>query len=219
MEWERIEREIEAYREELKRSERVLEVLDFGAGSPEAKRSEEEMSAGVRVNVPLKDMARIGIKGAAARRLSEIIKAQESRVILELGTCCGFSSAYMSKAAPEANIHTIEGAPEIAKIALETRAKLGVENVVQHVGRFVDVLPDLLPKIAPLDFVFIDGHHDKEATIGYFRQILPFMREGGVMVFDDITWSEGMKEAWHTILASGAHKRSEDDNKVGILWL
>ncbi|MGP1580661.1 MAG: O-methyltransferase [Wolinella sp.] len=213
------QRKIEAYREQLKARGGMVRVIDYGAGSPDSSRSKEEMNAGVEVEVELLNLAATGIKDARAQRIFEVLCAQNPSIVLELGTCCGFSSAYLSHAAPNAKIYTIEGAPRIAEIAQETRRNLGVNNVVQKVGRFSDVLPELLPQIAPLDFVFIDGHHDRDATIGYFRQILPFMNKRGIMVFDDITWSEGMKEAWAQILAFGAHKRESSDGKIGVLWL
>lgn len=214
-----VESKIEAYRRALVDKDQAIEVIDFGAGSPDSNRSEEEMAQGVKVTTTTRSVAAVGIKGDRAKGIFEIVSKGEPKVILELGTCCGFSSSYLSHAAPNAQIYTIEGSPELAKIAIQTREDLGCSSVVQKVGKFVDVLPDLLPAIAPIDFVFIDGHHDREATLAYFRQILPFMASRGVMAFDDITWSEGMKEAWREILEAGVHQKSDDSFKIGILWL
>ena len=50
-----------------------------------------------------------------------------------------------------------------------------------------------------IDYAFIDGHHDQDATIDYFRQIKPHLSPNAVLVFDDISWSDGMKKAWKTI--------------------
>lgn len=84
------------------------------------------------------------------------------------------------------------------------------------VGKFSDTLPKLLPKIDKIDFAFIDGHHDKNATIGYFEQILPFMNEGSVIAFDDINYNRNMTRAWDVIKQN---KNSKDDGKIGIIWL
>lgn len=215
----KLSEKIETYREKLIAEARELHIIDYGAGDPNTPRSKELMQQGITVVSDTSKMAKIGIKGENLAYFLEVVREAQPKHILELGTCCGFSSAYLSHAAPNAKIYTIEGAPRVAEIAQETRRNLGVNNVVQKVGRFSDVLPELLPQIAPLDFVFIDGHHDRDATIGYFHQILPFMNERGIMVFDDITWSEGMKEAWAQILAFGAHKRESSDGKIGVLWL
>ena len=45
------------------------------------------------------------------------------------------------------------------------------------------------------------------------------MAKGGVMLFDDITWSEGMKEAWREIVDSKVYKKYEDYVKMGAVWL
>lgn len=212
-------KKIESHRENLIAQRRILRVIDYGAGDPKAPRTKELMAKGVEVMSDTSKMARIGLKGESLKLVLETLKAQNARTILELGTCCGFSSSYMSHIAPQAKIHTIEGSPEIADVAKDTHEALGCANIERHVGRFVDVLPTLLGEVMPIDFAFVDGHHDRDATIEYFRQILPFMAERGIMVFDDISWSEGMKEAWKTILESGAYQNAEEDGKVGILWL
>ena len=45
------------------------------------------------------------------------------------------------------------------------------------------------------------------------------MAKGGVMLFDDIAWSVGMKEAWREVLAHNKHKRFQDFGWMGALWL
>jgi len=52
-----------------------------------------------------------------------------------------------------------------------------------------------------LDFVFVDGNHQKEATLKYFEWCLPKVHENTLLIFDDIYWSEGMKQAWAEIKA------------------
>ena len=129
----------------------------------------------------------------------------------------------MSFFAPNSKIYTIEGSPNIAEIAKENHRFFGLSNVSVFVGRFDIVLPKLLEEISPIDFAFIDGHHDREATLSYFKQILPFMAKGGVMLFDDIAWSEGMSEAWREIVDFGVYKKiqevGEEPWKMGVLWL
>lgn len=39
------------------------------------------------------------------------------------------------------------------------------------------------------------------------------------MLFDDITWSEGMKEAWREIVASKAYASYENFERMGALWI
>lgn len=217
--FEEILAKVENRREFLKNSSQMLEVIDYGAGNPQDKRTKEQMQKGVRVEVPLKDMASIGVKRDKAEIIYTLFKDLNPKVILELGTCCGFSSSYFSLFAPSAKIFSIEGAPSIAKIARENHAFFGLKNIEVLEGRFDIVLPKLLPNLPKIDFAFIDGHHDKEATLQYFKQILPFMNKGGVMLFDDIAWSEGMKEAWREIVLTKSFSKSKDFGKIGAIWV
>ena len=210
---------IEQKREMLKAESRLIKVLDYGAGNPSDKRSKKQMEMGVKVEIPLRDLAKIGVKKEKAECIYTIFSSLAPKTILELGTCCGFSSSYMSFFAPNSKIYTIEGSPNIAEIAKENHRFFGLSNVSVFVGRFDIVLPKLLEEISPIDFAFIDGHHDREATLSYFKQILPFMAKGGVMLFDDIAWSDGMKEAWREIVDSKVYKKYEDYVKMGAVWL
>jgi len=122
---------------------------------------------------------------------------------LELGTNLGVSAAYQAAALAVnggGELHTIESAPMLAELSRGHLASLAVAAEV-HEGRFLDVLPALLKRMAPLDYVFIDGHHDGPATVGYFAQIQPSLSPGALVVFDDVAWSSGMAEAWRTIQA------------------
>ena len=210
---------IEQKREMLKAESRLIKELDFGAGNPSDKRSKKQMEMGVKVEITLRDLAKIGVKKEKAECIYAIFSSLAPKTILELGTCCGFSSSYMSFFAPNSKIYTIEGSPNIAEIAKENHRFFGLSNVSVFVGRFDIVLPKLLEEISPIDFAFIDGHHDREATLSYFKQILPFMAKGGVMLFDDIAWSEGMKEAWREIVDSKVYKKYEDYVNMGAVWL
>ncbi|MFL5540543.1 MAG: O-methyltransferase [Longimicrobiaceae bacterium] len=122
---------------------------------------------------------------------------------LELGTNLGVSAAYQAAALAlngGGELHTIEGTAALVDLARRHLASLGLAAEV-HAGWFSDVLPGLLARTAPLDHVFIDGHHDGPATVGYFAQIHPALGPGALVVFDDVAWSAGMAEAWRTIQA------------------
>jgi len=209
--------QIESIRSEIIEKNLTIEQIDFGAGNPDEYRDVETMAKGVLKKTSTAEMCKIGLKGEWAQKLYYLVKEHKPKVILELGTCCGFSSIYMSKANKDGRIYTIEGSPKLAEIAEQNRAKARCDNVIQKIGRFSDILPDLLIELTSIDFAFIDGHHDKDATIGYFEQIAPFMESGGVMVFDDITWSKGMREAWERIKSSEKCKLLEESEKLGII--
>ena len=95
--------------------------------------------------------------------------------MIELGTGLGITSAYLKKAAPDAQLYTLENSS--------------------------DALPDVIRKVDKIDFVFIDGNNTKEAALRYFEWCLPKVHENTLFIFDDIYRSEGMKEAWNEIKA------------------
>lgn len=213
---EEIFREIEEVRESIVAQNRPLEIVDFGAGV-RGERTKEEMEKGI-VRKSTSQFCKTGLKGDWAKKIYMLVKKKKPKTILELGTCCGFSSAYMSKASPNSIIKTIEGAPALAKIARENHEKLRCNNIEVIEGRFVDVLPKLLPSLEGVDFAFIDGHHDRDATINYFTTILPYINPYGIMVFDDITWSDGMRKAWNHIKIQADAKEIVTTSKFGVLY-
>lgn len=127
---------------------------------------------------------------------------------LELGTCVGISASYQASALKlngSGQLITLEGSPEIAKLARETLAQLELTNATVVTGPFYQTLPGALESAAPIDFLFNDGHHDHDALLAYFTQALPHLAKEAVIVFDDISWSSGMRQAWREI---------EDDSRV-----
>jgi predicted O-methyltransferase YrrM len=119
--------------------------------------------------------------------------------MLELGTSLGITSAYLASAKDDSKLVTMEGSKEIAAIAQSNFEKLNVKNVSIITGNFDDQLPAFLNRQDKLDFVFIDGNHRLEPTLRYFEMLLPKTREGSILIFDDIHWSEEMEMAWKQI--------------------
>lgn len=210
--------DIERRREKIIAEARPLVYRDYGAGNPEIKRSASEMYAGVLVESSTAQNCRIGLKGEWAQWMYTQLKRYHPRKVLELGTNCGFSAIYMAKASPESEIHTLEGAEAIAEVAKENLRILNCTNVIQHIGRFQDILEDTLCSMREVDFAFIDGHHDGEATVDYFTQIKPYLSSGAVVVFDDIHWSEGMEKGWEIIKNDPQILSSDDFGKLGVVY-
>src|SRR5690606_193228 len=121
--------------------------------------------------------------------------------IIELGTCLGLTTAYFSLACPDAKVLTIEGCPQTAGVAAENFKELNLPAIDLHVGNFDTLFPELLAAQEKIDVVYIDGNHLKEATLNYFHWCLPKVHEHTLLIFDDIYWSKGMKEAWEEIKA------------------
>ncbi len=197
-------RRIEAIREDLKNNtETIITVEDYGAGSHNIKEEIGETSE----CLILKESIAVACKPSTNKRhatfLFELISEFKPQICLELGTCVGISTSYIAGALKElkqGEVFTIEGAPEVAKIAKNTFMKLGIDNITGKIGTFQEVLPDLLPKLKKIDLAFIDGHHNETATINYYKQITPYLSEKSIIIFDDIRWSRGMQNAWKSII-------------------
>jgi len=132
-----------------------------------------------------------------------------------LGISASFQAAAL-KLNAMGKIVTLEGADVLASLAERHFQTLGLDNANVVIGRFQDTLDEVLNAYKPVDYAFIDGHHDEKATLAYFEQIMPSLSQQTVLVFDDISWSEGMKRTWRTIMADERVKISIDLQQMGI---
>lgn len=181
---------LENLRESLLKDERAITVTDLGAGSQVNNKRQKK----------IKSLARNALKPKKlAQLIYRLAKEFSPNHIIELGTCLGLTTSYLSLAVPNAKIITMEGCPETAKIAEQNWDKLNIKNIDIEVGNFDANLPKVLAKEENIDFVFIDGNHRKQATLNYFEWCLPKVHDKTVLIFDDIYWSTGMKEAWDDI--------------------
>ncbi|MEP6677023.1 MAG: class I SAM-dependent methyltransferase [Ferruginibacter sp.] len=204
--YERYEK-IEAVRKDLLNNNSVIRVQDFGAGSTVIKTNERM----------IKKMARSSLKPKKfAQLLFRIVKHYQPSSILELGTSFGITTAYLASGNISATVHTCEGAPEIARIALHNFDQLQLNNIKITQGDFTITLPALLNTLNIIDFVFIDGNHRKTPTLLYFEQLLKHSGNGSIFIFDDIHWSIEMEEAWEEIKNNPAVTQTIDLFFIGI---
>jgi len=182
--------DIEEQRKKLLNDDTRITVTDLGAGSHLNKNRTKA----------IKDIAKNALKTPRlAQLIYRLAKHNNPSGIIELGTCLGITTAYLSKACAEADIVSIEGCPETAKKAYQNFQDLELDNVELQVGNFDELLPKIIEEATQLDFVYIDGNHRKDATLNYFNWCLPKVHENSLLIFDDIYWSTGMKEAWQEI--------------------
>ncbi len=184
--------DIESIRAQLLSDNRVITVTDLGAGSLVNNNKQKKISGIAKHALTSPKVAQL---------LYRLVKYQQPQNMIELGTCLGTTSLYLKKAAPEAELYTIEGCPEIAKAAKGVFEKSKIQGIKQVVDNFDNTLKGVIDSLDRLDFVFIDGNHQKDATIKYFEWCLPKIHENTLLAFHDIYWSKGMKEAWEQIKA------------------
>lgn len=201
--------EVENIRNGLLADNRLISVTDLGAGSHVNNNRQKRVG----------DIAKNALKPPKLAQLLYRLAADvKPDSIIELGTCLGTTSLYLQKAAPKARVYTLEGCPETAGIAKETFKKAGLNNIDLTVGNFDDTLPGVIDVLDKLDFVFVDGNHQKAATLKYFEWCLPKVHENTLLIFDDIYWSEGMKEAWAEIKANPQVTVTVDLFWIGLVF-
>ncbi len=180
---------IELSRKNMLRSSAKINFEDFGGGKNSGLRSLSSLAG---------NTARQAKYG---QLLFKIIRRYNYQKCIELGTGTGITGLYQAMALQgEFPLLTIEGSKSLAEIARYNAKFCGLENRMQVVvGEFDHTLDKALSAIRPIDLAYIDGNHVKEPTIEYFETILPYCHNESMLIFDDINWTEGMKQAWHYI--------------------
>lgn len=181
---------IEAYRKRLLKNRSIITVQDFGAGSRVFKSNHRQ----------IKKIAKTaGIAPKRAQLLFRLVRYFNASSILELGTSLGMATSAMSLGNNKANIITIEGCKQTALVAQDQFLHFKINNIKLINSNFSEALNVKDINDLTFDLIYIDGNHEKEATLRYFNQILSSVTNDSIMIFDDIHWSKGMTEAWETI--------------------
>ena len=183
--------QIEGLRQNLRRSSDCIEVHDCGAGSRVFKSKSREVRKIARYVIQSKRVA------FALLRVLLFWRAQgSSKKILEMGTSLGLTTAYLS--ASGWDVETWEGCQQTANYARKNWKGLGCEGQINSkVGTFKRLMEE---SQGGWDVVFLDGHHDRDATLAYVECLKTKLNPGGAILVDDIVWSKGMKEAWSKLL-------------------
>lgn len=120
------------------------------------------------------------VQGKVLEMLSLMIKPAK---MLEIGTFTGYSALCLLKGlTPDGIIHTIEIRKEDAMIASEYFERAGAGKRIKiHIGNALDIIPGLKED---WDLIFIDA--DKTNYINYYELTLPFLKQGGFIIADNV---------------------------------
>lgn len=212
--------QIESLRRDLNESCREISIVDYGSHSPNNQPTDQEEESVAIVTKTIGEICQTCSKRPIwALLLFNLIRELKPSACLEMGTCLGISAAYQSAALEINNrgkLLSLEGSQSLAQVAQNNLEKLGITRTEIVVGKFQETLLHVAVEQSPLDFVFLDGHHDQQATLNYFDQLFPFLANNAVCIFDDISWSIGMKKAWKSLVADERIKLTVDLHNVGI---
>jgi predicted O-methyltransferase YrrM len=149
--------------------------------------------------------------GHKGRLLANAIRLCRSERCLELGTAYGMSAMFMLEMQPylDWTIHltTVEGYESLFKITSQRLKDRYRDSINCHYGWTQDVLPELVSKLGPIDFMFHDAGHSREDYVRDFGAVVDTLAPGSVIIIDDIRYSDarfGGVEAyrgWRDIVA------------------
>ncbi|NET38254.1 MAG: class I SAM-dependent methyltransferase [Cyanothece sp. SIO1E1] len=148
-----------------------------------------------------------------------LVREFQPTVVIELGTNIGISASYLAAALQmqgHGKLITFEVSPYRQRLAQDLHQTLGLSNVQYALGLFEDTLQPTLNTLEPVDFAFIDGHHQYRSTLDYFNLVMDCAQNNSVFIFDDIRWSSGMWRAWNQIKCDPRVVVAVDLDDIGL---
>ena len=129
----------------------------------------------------------INVSPTEGMLLHVLVRAQQARAVLEIGTLAGYSTLWMARALePGSRLVTLEIDPHHAEVAQRNFERAGLQDVVElRLGRALDSLERLEKEAAaPFDFVFIDA--DKQGYPDYLEWAIRLSRRGALILTDNV---------------------------------
>ncbi|KAJ7052056.1 O-methyltransferase family 3 protein [Mycena amicta] len=134
-----------------------------------------------------KGLPEIAVSAAQGKLLNLLVRSIGAKRVLEVGTLGGYSTIWLARALPsDGEVITLELNEHHAAVAKENLAHAGVPDgkVKIVLGPALDSLLKLAPEPVPFDFIFIDA--DKKGNLDYFTQAKRLVRQGGVIIVDNV---------------------------------
>lgn len=190
----------------LKRNTDLFTVKDLGAGSGklQSKRSVAQLS---------KTSSSRGLYGDVLYQMAHFFRPA---TILELGTSLGTGTIHLKMGNPLAHVITVEGCPNTLRKACQSFDYWNLNGITTINASFDEFLQR--PPFTQYDLIFIDGHHDGEATIRYLEQLQQHSHNETLFIFDDIRWSNDMWNAWEKIVSDSRFHVTIDLGRMGLVW-
>jgi caffeoyl-CoA O-methyltransferase len=117
--------------------------------------------------------------------METIVRAMGARRAVEVGTFTGYSALAVARGmGPEGRLLCCDVSEEWTAIARDAWEQAGVSDRIDlRIGPGLDTLRSL-PREEQFDFAFIDA--DKTGYPGYYEEILPRLRTGGLILIDNV---------------------------------
>jgi caffeoyl-CoA O-methyltransferase len=117
--------------------------------------------------------------------METIVRAMGARRAVEVGTFTGYSALAVARGlGPGGRLLCCDVSEEWTAIARDAWERAGVSDRIDlRIGPGLDTLRSL-PREEQFDFAFIDA--DKTGYPGYYEEILPRLRPGGLILIDNV---------------------------------
>ena len=142
-----------------------------------------------------------------------LIRVMQPDLVVETGVCDGFSTRFMLLAMERNGrgaLHSIDlpnqdveldpgGSRQRDVMAIGRETGWLVPASLRsrwrlHLGDAKVLLPELLPKLGPIDVFIHDSLHTYEHMMFEYRTVWPHLRNGGILLSDDTDWNQAFPE-------------------------
>jgi caffeoyl-CoA O-methyltransferase len=196
------------------------ELFDYvAAHAPEPDDVLRDLAADTAAMGGISSMQIAPDQGAFMGMLARLVGV---RFAVEVGTFTGYSSICLARAlAPGGRLLCCDVSEEYTAIARKYWDRAGVADRIEL--RIAPALETLsaLPADAAIDLAFIDA--DKTGYLGYWEQIVPRLRSGGVILVDNTLWSgkvvDGSVTDEDTVALRAFNDRVSKDDRVESVLL
>jgi len=134
-----------------------------------------------------------------------IVIRRRPSVVAEFGTAFGISGMYWLsglEATRSGKLFTFEPNREWAVIARENLRSISTRFELIE-GTFEDNVHAVLGDGPSIDIAFIDAIHKSAFVLRQFELVVQRLKPGGLVLFDDVDFSEDMSDCWRRLAQDG----------------
>jgi caffeoyl-CoA O-methyltransferase len=145
-----------------------------------------------------------------------------ARRAVEVGTFTGYSAISIARGLiPGGQLLCCDLSDEWAGLARRYFARAGLaDRITLRVAPALETLR-ALPRVPEIDFAFVDA--DKTGYRAYYDELLPRLRPGGVLAFDNVLWNGQVIDPHDTSEDTAALRELNDllvqDERVDVVML
>lgn len=153
-----------------------------------------------------------------ARFFSWLAENRNPDLIVEVGTAFGISAMYWAHGlrASGGRLLTFDPNPKWHKLAVDHLSVFG-PKVSAVLGTFEDNI-EVTAGDTPIDIAFVDAIHTQKFVSAQIELLIPRMKDGGLILMDDITFSDDMADCWSAWARDHRIKSSAAINgRVGLM--